>query len=53
MQVEVYHLFHSGTAVKIGDKLFIFDYFKDENEEEKKLKSSLENGLIRKKVLKL
>lgn len=48
MQTEVYHLFHSGAAVKIKDKLFVFDYFMDKNEQEKELKSSLENGLIRK-----
>lgn len=49
MQIEVYHLFHSGTAVRVQDKLFIFDYFKDENEQQKELKSSLENGIIREK----
>lgn len=47
MQAEVYHLFHSGTAVKIKNKLFIFDYYQDELKAENELKSSLENGVIR------
>ena len=50
MQTEVYHLYHSGTAVKVEDKLFIFDYFADENKAESELKSSLENGLVRKET---
>jgi L-ascorbate metabolism protein UlaG (beta-lactamase superfamily) len=47
MQSEIYHLFHSGTAVKVKDKLFIFDYFKDEPQQKKALASSLEKGIIR------
>ncbi|MGM0498942.1 MAG: MBL fold metallo-hydrolase [Bacillota bacterium] len=52
MQTEIYHLFHSGTAVRVKDKLFIFDYFKDEPEQEKALQSSLEQGVIRKESFK-
>lgn len=52
MQTEIYHLFHSGTAVRKGDKLFVFDYFKDELQNEKALSSSLENGVIRKDSFK-
>ena len=48
MQAEIYHLFHSGTAVRVEDKLFIFDYFKDEPRKEKAVASSLEKGVIRK-----
>jgi len=47
MQTEIYHLFHSGTAVRVKDKLFIFDYFKDEPRKEKAVASSLEKGVIR------
>ncbi|SIQ51562.1 MBL fold metallo-hydrolase [Halanaerobium kushneri] len=47
MQTEIYHLFHSGTAVRVKDKLFIFDYFKDEPQQEKAVTSSLEKGVIR------
>lgn len=49
MQIEIYHLFHSGAAIRIQNKLLIFDYFKDNNEKAQELKSSLENGVIRKK----
>ncbi|MFN2340424.1 MAG: MBL fold metallo-hydrolase [Halanaerobium sp.] len=47
MQAEIYHLFHSGTAVRVQNKLFIFDYFKDEPQKEKAVASSLEKGVIR------
>jgi L-ascorbate metabolism protein UlaG (beta-lactamase superfamily) len=47
MQSEIYHLFHSGTAVRVKDKLFVFDYFKDEPQKEKAVASSLEKGIIR------
>ncbi len=47
MQSEIYHLFHSGTAVRVKDKLFVFDYFKDEPQQEKAVASSLEQGIIR------
>ena len=52
MQTEVYHLFHSGTAVRAENKLFVFDYFKDEPQQEKALQSSLEKGVIRKDSFK-
>lgn len=48
MNAEIFHLFHSGTAVRFQNKLFIFDYYKDNPE--KKLNaglSSLEKGVIR------
>lgn len=28
-EVKIYHLYHSGTAVEEGNKLYIFDYYKD------------------------
>ncbi|ADQ14180.1 MBL fold metallo-hydrolase [Halanaerobium hydrogeniformans] len=46
MQAEVYHLYHSGTAVKIDNKLFIFDYYNDQPMKSEK-GSSLERGVIR------
>ncbi len=52
MQSEIYHLFHSGTAVRVKDKLFVFDYFKDEPRKEKAVASSLEKGVIRKDSFK-
>jgi len=52
MQTEIYHLFHSGTAVRVKDKLFIFDYFKDEPQQKKALASSLEKGIIREDTFK-
>lgn len=52
MQAEIYHLFHSGAALRIKDKLFIFDYFKDDLEGKNKLQSSLENGVIREESFK-
>lgn len=52
MQTEIYHLFHSGTAVKVKDKLFVFDYFKDEPQNKKALSSSLEKGVIREESFK-
>ncbi|TDO94326.1 L-ascorbate metabolism protein UlaG (beta-lactamase superfamily) [Halanaerobium saccharolyticum] len=47
MQTEIYHLFHSGTAVRVENKLFIFDYYKDQPQQEKTLQSSLEKGIVR------
>lgn len=47
MQAEVYHLFHSGTAVRVKNKLFIFDYYQDQPQQEKALQSSLEKGIVR------
>jgi L-ascorbate metabolism protein UlaG (beta-lactamase superfamily) len=51
MTAEIFHLFHSGTAVKYNNVLFIFDYYKDEifdtAAEENKDLSSLEKGVIR------
>ena len=52
MQIEIYHLFHSGTAVRVKNKLFIFDYFKDQPRKEKALASSLEKGIIREESFK-
>ena len=52
MQAEVYHLFHSGTAVRVKDKLFIFDYFKDEPQRERAVASSLEKGVVREESFK-
>ncbi len=52
MQAEIYHLFHSGTAVRVQDKLFIFDYFKDQPQKEKAVASSLEKGVVRKDSFK-
>lgn len=55
MTAEIYHLFHSGTVVKYNNKLYIFDYYKDELdlEAEKNYNlSSLENGVIRKDSFK-
>lgn len=52
MQTEIYHLFHSGTAVKVENKLFVFDYFKDQPQQEKALQSSLEQGIIREESFK-
>jgi L-ascorbate metabolism protein UlaG (beta-lactamase superfamily) len=52
MQTEIYHLFHSGTAVRFKNKLFIFDYYKDEPQQEKALQSSLEKGIVRKDSFK-
>lgn len=51
MQTEIYHLFHSGTAVKVKDKLFVFDYFKDEAQNKEGLGSPLEKGIIREESL--
>ncbi len=51
MTAEIYHLFHSGTVVKYNNKLYIFDYYKDEPDlkaEKIANLSSLENGVIRK-----
>ncbi|MFW6001303.1 MAG: MBL fold metallo-hydrolase [Halanaerobium sp.] len=52
MTAEIYHLFHSGTAVKFNNILYIFDYYKDEifdaAAEENEDLSSLEKGVIRK-----
>lgn len=52
MQTEIYHLFHSGTAVRVKNKLFIFDYYKDQPQKEKDLQSSLEKGIVRKDSFK-
>lgn len=52
MQSEIYHLFHSGAAVRFKDKLFVFDYFKDEPQQEKALASALEKGIIREESFK-
>lgn len=52
MQAEIYHLFHSGTAIRIKNKLLIFDYFEDEPATQKGIKSSLEKGVIRKESFK-
>jgi L-ascorbate metabolism protein UlaG (beta-lactamase superfamily) len=52
MQTEIYHLFHSGAAVRVKDKLFVFDYFKDEPQNNKILNSSLENGVINEESFK-
>jgi L-ascorbate metabolism protein UlaG (beta-lactamase superfamily) len=50
MTAEIYHLFHSGTVVKYNNKLYIFDYYKDELDSESEQDdnlSSLEKGIIR------
>jgi L-ascorbate metabolism protein UlaG (beta-lactamase superfamily) len=47
MRTEIYHLFHSGTAVRVNNKLLIFDYYKDQPQQEKALQSSLEKGIVR------
>ena len=52
MQTEIYHLFHSGTAVRAQNKLFVFDYFKDQPEQKNALQSSLEQGVIREESFK-
>ncbi|RQD77302.1 MAG: MBL fold metallo-hydrolase [Halanaerobium sp. MSAO_Bac5] len=43
---EVYHLYHSGTAVKIDKELFIFDYYNDQPGKAEK-GNSLAKGVIR------
>lgn len=51
MTAEIYHLFHSGTAVKFQNKLYIFDYYKDEPDfkaAENGSLSALEKGVVRK-----
>lgn len=48
MEVKVYHLFHSGVAVKTRDTLLIFDYYKDRTREDKR---KLANGVVSKKDL--
>ena len=46
--VEIYHLFHSGVAVKLADKLLIFDYYNDTPANDKR---NLANGVIAKDLL--
>ena len=46
MQAEVYHLYHSGIAVKLDKQLFIFDYYNDQAVSDNDL-SSLERGVLR------
>ncbi|MGM0501384.1 MAG: MBL fold metallo-hydrolase [Bacillota bacterium] len=45
---EIYHLFHSGVAVKLADKLLVFDYYKDDSTAEQR---TLNNGVIGKDLL--
>ncbi|MFW6007368.1 MAG: MBL fold metallo-hydrolase [Halanaerobiales bacterium] len=47
-QTKVYHLFHSGVAVKIGEDLLVFDYYKDNPSGEDR---DLTNGVISEKNL--
>lgn len=48
MNAEIFHLFHSGTAVRFQNKLFIFDYYNDNPRENGEAElSSLEKGVIR------
>ena len=45
---EIYHLFHSGVAVKTTDKLLIFDYYNDRSTGNER---ALDQGVISKDLL--
>lgn len=48
-QAEIYHLFHSGVAIKTDDKLLIFDYYKDQPAGDERC---LTEGVISEELLK-
>ena len=47
-QAKIYHLYHSGVALKIAGKLLIFDYYNDQAAEKER---NLEQGVISHELL--
>ena len=48
MDAEIYHLYHSGVAVKTEDKLLVFDYYNDSSSGNRRV---LEEGVISKDLI--
>lgn len=48
-EVEIYHLYHSGVAVKTADKVLIFDYYNDRSAGDER---RLEQGVINEELLR-